>query len=92
MIGLAYDEDAQILFANAQTAAGGFGLFTLNVSTGVATFVGANGALTADEFGLDGLAWVPNDQRLPEPSALMLVGAALIGLASMRRRRTAHPA
>ncbi len=80
LLGLAYDEDSQTLYANA----GNLGaLFVIDVTSGLGTFVGLNGAAL-----IDGLAWV-SDAAIPLPAALplFLAGAAGLGFARKRRRR-----
>ncbi len=78
LMGLAYDEDTQTLYANA----GNLGaLFVLDVATGLGTLVGLNGAPL-----IDGLAWV-SDAAIPAPAALPLFLAGAAGLGFARRRR-----
>ena len=90
LAGLAFDEDSRILYANAIPFGGGTGspslLYTVNVTTGLATLVGANG-----QNDIDGLAWIsdgPDDHRsIPEPltATLGLMGLGVLGMATRRR-------
>jgi hypothetical protein len=79
-IGLDYDEDAGILFANDGSSA--MSLYTVNTSTGAATLVGANGVQN-----INGLAWITDNGQVPEPGTLALFGLGFAGLAALRRRR-----
>ncbi len=71
IIGLAYDEDTQTLYANE--GAPTHSLYTVDVRTGQATLVGANGF-----SNIDGLAWIP------EPSTVILL--VIGGVSALRRR------
>jgi len=75
LIGLAYDEVNDTLYANAvDTGGDSLGrLYTVDVATGATTLVGLNNA-----GQIDGLAWIP------EPASLSLL--ALGALAVIRRR------
>jgi hypothetical protein len=53
-VGLAYDESNNILYANVSLPDPG-DLYTLDVTSGLATLVGSNGV-----DGIDGLAWLDN--------------------------------
>jgi len=79
LIGLAYDEVNEILYANAvDTAGDNLGrLYTVDVASGATTLVGLNHA-----GQIDGLAWIP------EPTGLSIL--ALGGLATIGRRQAAH--
>jgi len=80
-IGLAYDEVADILYANV----GGTGLYTVNVGTGDATFIGSKG--TTAGSGIDGLAWLgPQGPEVPEPGTLVLGMMAVAAIAGLRKR------
>lgn len=80
--GLAYDEVSGILYLTSSTAGGVSSLYTVNVTTGLATLVGSTGVVR-----LDGLAWKANG--VPEPATLALLGAGLAGLGFSRRRKSA---
>ncbi len=71
LIGLAYDEGTQTLYANEGDTT--MALYTLDTTTGAATLVGYNGV-----NWIDGLAWIP------EPGSL---GLLAIGVLFMPRRR-----
>ena len=71
LIGLAYDEVTQTLYANEGGTS--MSLYTVDVTTGLATLVGANGV-----NNIDGLAWIP------EPTSLCLL--AIGGVFVLRRR------
>lgn len=71
LIGLAYDESTQTLYANEGDTT--MALYTLDTTTGAATLVGYNNV-----NWIDGLAWIP------EPGSLSLLA---IGVPLMLRRR-----
>ena len=80
-IGLAYDEVADILYANV----GETGLYTVNVSTGELAFIGSNG--TTAGSGIDGLAWLgPQGPDVPEPGTLALAMLAVGAIAGLKKR------
>ncbi len=72
MIGLAYDEIAQVLYLTEGDVTNS--LYSVNVTTGAATLIGENGF-----SNIDGLAWIP----APGAMSLLAVGA----LFGARRRR-----
>ena len=62
-------------------------LYTVDVTTGAATFVGYNGSTTG--FGIDGLAYIEGTVSVvPEPAtaALGMIGLGALALISRRRR------
>ena len=80
-VGLAYDEVADILYANV----GETGLYTVNVSTGELAFIGSNG--TTAGSGIDGLAWLgPQGPDVPKPGTLALAMLAVGAIAGLRKR------
>ncbi len=81
-LGLAYDDLAGVLYANDGQ---GHGLYSVDVATGVASLIGGNGVTDI----IDGLAWQPDIDGVPEPGVLALLGASLLGFAASRRRRAA---
>ncbi len=63
---------------------GGRFLATIDATTGVATSIG----LLSDNFA--GIAFVEvNDTPVPEPGTFAILGASLVGLGFIRRRRKA---
>jgi DNA-binding beta-propeller fold protein YncE len=74
-IGLAYDEDTQTLYANEGDVT--FSLYTVNVSTGAASLVGAN--LATD---INGLAWV----AVPELTTFALIAVGMVTSLGFRSR------
>ena len=91
-VGLAYDEDNDILYANAtrQFAPSTplvHQLFRVDVHTGAFTLVGNNGL----DVTIDGLAWGPAAAPVPAPSTLTLVSLGILGLLGYNWRRRRWP-
>jgi hypothetical protein len=64
-------------------------LFTVDLATGVATFAGNVGAATGNgRLDVQGLAIAPASV-VPEPGTWALLASGLLGVAGLRRRRTA---
>jgi len=86
LIGLGYDEFTGTLFANTTLVAsqGGYtsSLFSLDATNGHATFIGSNQASR-----IDGLAWLPSPNAVPEPGSKALFTLGLITLISLTRVR-----
>ncbi len=84
--GIAFDIDGEtgIAYAsllNAVGALGPQGLFTIDLATGAASFIGGYGGSTVREITVGSLVAVP------EPASLALLGSALLGFAAVRLRR-----
>lgn len=81
LFGLAYDEMNGILYGNSGDT---HNLYRIDVMTGAATLIGANGV-----DGIDGLAWIDGNMApVPVPAALPLLGTgvAVLGYFGWRRR------
>ena len=63
-------------------------LYTLDVTTSVATLVGPNGSVVGT--GIDGLMYPGDATYVPEPTTFALFSFALAGLGFTRRRRAAR--
>lgn len=87
-IGLAFDENLGILYANTVDPDGPNGragsLYTLDIQTGVASFIGVN----SDNF-IDGLAWTPDVALVPIPATVWLFASALGAFGCLGKRKAA---
>ncbi|MGG5885712.1 DUF4394 domain-containing protein [Falsiroseomonas sp. HC035] len=84
--GFDIDGETGIAYASLLNAVGGTGpqgLFTIDLATGAASFLGSFGMNTVREITVGQLGAV----AVPEPASLALFGAGLMGLLALRRRQ-----
>lgn len=82
-VGFDIDPVSGVAFASLVPLTGGNGLYTVNLATGTASLLGEFGANTVRDIAVGSLGAV----AVPEPGTLALFGAALVGLAGLRRRQ-----
>ena len=73
--------------ASLTSLTGGTGLYTINLATGGATFLGGFGPNTVSDIAFGSIGPV----AVPEPASMALFGLGLLGLAAARKRRSAQP-
>ncbi|NKE46066.1 DUF4394 domain-containing protein [Roseomonas frigidaquae] len=88
--GMAFDIDGStgIAYASLLNAVGQLGpqgLFTIDLATGLASFLGDYGSNTVREITVGQLGPV----AVPAPASLAILGTGLLGLFGLRRRRAA---
>ncbi|WP_052401289.1 DUF4394 domain-containing protein [Muricoccus aerilatus] len=84
--GIGFDIDGlsgQAL-ASLTSLTGGTGLYTINLATGAATFLGGFGSNAVSDIAFGSIGPV----AVPEPASMALFGLGLLGLAMVRKRRS----
>lgn len=87
--GIGFDIDGlsgQAL-ASLTTSTGANGLYSINLGTGAASFLGGFGAAGVSDIAFGRIGPV----AVPEPASLALFGIGLLGMAIARQRRRARP-